>query len=61
MAKHALRQGVVPASSLPSLLALSIASALAAPAVYAALRPTTPLWSTRLLTAARLMSRRITA
>ncbi|ELY2497672.1 ferric-rhodotorulic acid/ferric-coprogen receptor FhuE [Cronobacter muytjensii] len=36
MAKHALRQGVVPASSLPSLLALSIASALAAPAVYAA-------------------------
>ncbi|ELY6085688.1 ferric-rhodotorulic acid/ferric-coprogen receptor FhuE [Cronobacter sakazakii] len=36
MAKHALRQGAVPASSLPSLLALSIASALAAPAVYAA-------------------------
>ncbi|WP_254890622.1 ferric-rhodotorulic acid/ferric-coprogen receptor FhuE, partial [Cronobacter sakazakii] len=36
MAKHALRQGVVPASSLPSLLALSIASALAVPAVYAA-------------------------
>ncbi|ELY6224971.1 ferric-rhodotorulic acid/ferric-coprogen receptor FhuE [Cronobacter muytjensii] len=36
MAKHALRQGVVPAYSLPSLLALSIASALAAPAVYAA-------------------------
>ncbi|ELY4669989.1 ferric-rhodotorulic acid/ferric-coprogen receptor FhuE [Cronobacter muytjensii] len=36
MAKHALRQGVIPASSLPSLLALSIASALAAPAVYAA-------------------------
>ncbi|EOC0416269.1 ferric-rhodotorulic acid/ferric-coprogen receptor FhuE [Cronobacter malonaticus] len=36
MAKHALRQGVVPASSLPSLLALSIASALAAPAAYAA-------------------------
>ncbi|WP_275656017.1 hypothetical protein [Cronobacter sakazakii] len=29
MAKHALRQGAVPASSLPSLLALSIASALA--------------------------------
>ncbi|EOV0629783.1 ferric-rhodotorulic acid/ferric-coprogen receptor FhuE [Cronobacter sakazakii] len=36
MAKHALRQGAVPASSLPSLLALSIASALAVPAVYAA-------------------------
>ncbi|EPB9718162.1 ferric-rhodotorulic acid/ferric-coprogen receptor FhuE [Cronobacter sakazakii] len=36
MAKHALRQGAVPASSLPSLLALSIASALAAPAAYAA-------------------------
>ncbi|NUW54824.1 ferric-rhodotorulic acid/ferric-coprogen receptor FhuE [Cronobacter turicensis] len=36
MAKHALRQGTVPASSLPSLLALSIASALAAPAAYAA-------------------------
>ncbi|MDI7690541.1 ferric-rhodotorulic acid/ferric-coprogen receptor FhuE [Cronobacter malonaticus] len=36
MAKHALRQGVVPTSSLPSLLALSIASALAAPAAYAA-------------------------
>ncbi|EGT4349741.1 ferric-rhodotorulic acid/ferric-coprogen receptor FhuE [Cronobacter sakazakii] len=36
MAKHALHQGAVPASSLPSLLALSIASALAAPAVYAA-------------------------
>ncbi|ELY4220787.1 ferric-rhodotorulic acid/ferric-coprogen receptor FhuE [Cronobacter sakazakii] len=36
MAKHALRQGVVPASSLPSLLAISIASALAVPAVYAA-------------------------
>ncbi|EOC0551643.1 ferric-rhodotorulic acid/ferric-coprogen receptor FhuE [Cronobacter sakazakii] len=36
MAKHVLRQGAVPASSLPSLLALSIASALAVPAVYAA-------------------------
>ncbi|EOL9069500.1 ferric-rhodotorulic acid/ferric-coprogen receptor FhuE [Cronobacter turicensis] len=36
MAKHALRQGTVPASYLPSLLALSIASALAAPAAYAA-------------------------
>ncbi|EOV0614035.1 ferric-rhodotorulic acid/ferric-coprogen receptor FhuE [Cronobacter sakazakii] len=36
MAKHTLRQGAVPASSLPSLLALSIASALAVPAVYAA-------------------------
>ncbi|WP_209731949.1 ferric-rhodotorulic acid/ferric-coprogen receptor FhuE [Cronobacter sakazakii] len=36
MAKHALRQGAVPASSLPTLLALSIASALAVPAVYAA-------------------------
>ncbi|EPU0990161.1 ferric-rhodotorulic acid/ferric-coprogen receptor FhuE [Cronobacter turicensis] len=36
MAKHALRQGTVPASSLPSLLALSIASALAAPGAYAA-------------------------
>ncbi|EJJ0659034.1 ferric-rhodotorulic acid/ferric-coprogen receptor FhuE [Cronobacter sakazakii] len=36
MAKHALRQGAVPASSLPSLLALSIASVLAVPAVYAA-------------------------
>lgn len=36
MAKHALRQGTVPASSLPSLLALSIASALAAYAAPAA-------------------------